>query len=350
MTVRLVALSFATALSVAPFFTVTAQEPATRDESATPPVTLELPSEPVDIGEPVSIDVHFGLSPGSSVLNISVAGNAFIELVGRGNLSTPGVAEQHWRVEAVVFRAGRFDADGLVVRLIDANGESQSLRSGPFSITTLATIDSASPPEREPTAEPLAVITKDNRPLWALAALALVALGWLVRRTFTERPSELISEPPPPPRPAWEVALERLQALEGSEYFKRGEAIEFHMELSEILREFIGRHYGFPAVESTTREIAAVLDRDRVGSRQARELLRILADTDMVKFARQSLPEDESMSMLIRGRAVVLDLTARERQAEQAGAAGTGPGSDGNVEHDATRSFDSGDDRQEEAP
>lgn len=346
MTVRLVALSLATALSVAPFSAVLAQEPPVRDEPAAPSVSLEMPSDPVDIGEPVSIDVRFELPAGSSVVNISVAGNAFIELVTRENLSTPDVAQQHWTLDAAVYRPGRFEAEGLVVRLIDAAGESQSLRSGPFVITTLATIDVTSPPEREATAEPLPVITQDNRPLWALAALALVALGWFFRRTFSDKQSEQSLEPPPPPRPAWEVALERLEALENSEFFERGEAIEFHMELSEILREFIGRHYGFPAVESTTREIAAVLDRDRLGTRQARELLRILEDTDMVKFARQSLPEDESMSMLIRGRAVVLDLSARERLAEKPPASNADDG----AEHVVAWAPDAGAERPEDAP
>jgi hypothetical protein len=304
--------------------------PASSDAQESPPAAevtsaavVDFDATAVEIGEPVTLDVRFELPPGSDVVGISVSGNPFIEILGRENQSTAGVAAQHWTVQATVYRAGRYDADALVVRLIDAEGNPTTIRSNPFSITTQATFDPTAPPERTATAEPLPVITRDNRPIWVLAALILVGLGWLIERAFRTRTAEdAIAAIVAPPRPAWEVALERLQALEESDFFERGVAIDFHMELSEVLREFIGRHYRFPAVESTTREIAAVLDRDRLGTRQGRELLRILEDTDMVKFARQSLPEDESMSMLIRGRAVVLDLSAKERLAAQSSASG----------------------------
>jgi hypothetical protein len=280
-------------------------------------VTVEMPTEPVALGEPVSVEARFELPAGSEVIGFGVAGNAFVEVLEQTPHTDAGLATQHWTVRLAVFRPGLYAADALVVRLLDSAGAAVELRSGPFRIETLATVDPLNPGDPAPSAFPEPVVTRDDRPIWVGATLLVFLIGWLSRTLFARRPAATEVSAPPPPRPAWEVALERLERLETSDHYGRGSAMEYHAELSEILREFVGRHFDFPAVESTTPEIRHALAVHAHGQqvRQTREILRILEDTDMVKFARQALPEDDAAAMLMRARAVVLDLSSRETAA-----------------------------------
>lgn len=282
------------------------------------PVQIEMASTPVQIGEPVRVDVRFELPAGSEVIGFGVAGNPYLEVLQQAAQSDAGLASQHWTLSLAVFRPGVYLADALVVRLLDSTGAAAELRSGPLQVEALQTVDPLNPGDPAPSAFPEPVVTRDDRPLWVGAALLVFLIGWLSRTWFVRRPQLVELPPPPPPRPAWEVALERLDRLESSDHYGRGSAMEYHAELSEILREFVGRHFDFPAVESTTPEIRRALSLAAYShhQRQTREIVRILEDTDMVKFARQALPEDDAAAMLMRARAVVLDLSARETAAQ----------------------------------
>ena len=62
-------------------------------------------------------------------------------------------------------------------------------------------------------------------------------------------------KPPPPPRPPEEVALEKLGAVKTSGMLERGEIKEFHISVSEAIREYLGGRYGFDSLELTTEEL-----------------------------------------------------------------------------------------------
>ncbi|MBW2261648.1 MAG: hypothetical protein JRG91_06705 [Deltaproteobacteria bacterium] len=101
---------------------------------------------------------------------------------------------------------------------------------------------------------------------------------------------------PPPPRPPDEVALEKLEALREGGMPEKGLKKAWYIELSEIMREYVGGRYGFDGLESTTEEIIVVMrGRKTAGLTQA-ELFRFLNECDMVKFAKFSpgTGEDET--------------------------------------------------------
>jgi len=102
----------------------------------------------------------------------------------------------------------------------------------------------------------------------------------------------------PPPRPPEDVALEKLQALRARGWPEARAKKGWYIELSEIIREYVGGRYGFDGLESTTEEIIRVMrGRKTAGLTQA-ELFRFLNDCDMVKFARYVPPESEDETAL----------------------------------------------------
>ncbi len=130
--------------------------------------------------------------------------------------------------------------------------------------------------------------------LYSLAGLALIlalVLHWWYRKK--KQQGGLFHKPAPPPRPAHEIALEKLDELENSGMLAAGALKDYFSELSEILREYLEGRFFIPALESTTFEINTVLAQpdfaalDRVG------LEKILTLSDLVKFAKL-LPAEEA--------------------------------------------------------
>lgn len=141
--------------------------------------------------------------------------------------------------------------------------------------------------------------------VWGLAA-ALIALAiglWLWRRRRT-RTQEGVSVPAGPPRPAWETALEKLEAARGS-YRSSGDVKTFHTDLSVILREYLSGQDGLDAMEKTTTEIYSDMRRKGMDRKRCEEVRGLLSDCDLVKFAKFSPAEKQLEEIFARARALV---------------------------------------------
>ena len=104
--------------------------------------------------------------------------------------------------------------------------------------------------------------------------------------------------PEAPERPADELALEALRALESERLWQRGKIKEYHSQLTDILRLYIERRIGVAALELTSDEILSSPPM-RLLTKEAREALKeILMRADLVKFAKyQPLPEEHETSL-----------------------------------------------------
>jgi hypothetical protein len=137
-------------------------------------------------------------------------------------------------------------------------------------------------------------------PLGALIAL-LVGL-WLRR----ERPAP----PAPPPRPAWELALEALARVRSKRLIEQGLTGELFDEVSLAVRDYLGRRFGFDGLESTTRELLEHLVRlgPAAPPRECMEDIELLLRrADLVKFANLTPEAAECELALERGERIVRD-------------------------------------------
>jgi hypothetical protein len=110
----------------------------------------------------------------------------------------------------------------------------------------------------------------------ALLAGLLAAVGWLVlrRRRYSVAPAAS-------PR---EAALARLAEIEEERLLERGEAVEYHVRVSRVLREYLAR-VGMGGEELTTTETMAAARGAAMAEAEAAELERLLRQGDTVKFA-----------------------------------------------------------------
>ncbi len=119
-----------------------------------------------------------------------------------------------------------------------------------------------------------------------LLVLLVILVRYLVMNWAKWHPMAALA--PPPPRPPDEVALEKLDALREAGMPEEGSKKAWYIELSEIMREYVGGRYGFDGLESTTEEIIIEMRGKKTAGLTQAELFRFLNDCDLVKFAKYS--------------------------------------------------------------
>jgi hypothetical protein len=189
------------------------------------------------------------------------------------------------------------DVPALPVRVTDDPALLQGPDGGPADGLAL-----------EPNAGALAYEVPDNRPYIALALLAGAGLLALLVSFLARRRARMPvpPPPPPPPRPAHEVALERLAALLASGLLQRGDTAAFVERLmDEVLRDYISARFSLPAGSRTTRELVQELLGVSVPGLDVKLVESLLADADLVKFAKATIAAEQAHAMATRVRALI---------------------------------------------
>ena len=114
------------------------------------------------------------------------------------------------------------------------------------------------------------------------------------------------------------MALEKLDALREDGMPDGGAKKGWYIELSEIMREYVGGRYGFDGLESTTEEIIVEMrGRKTAGLTQA-ELFRFLNECDLVKFAKYS-PSEADDELAIDEAYRIVEVTTPEKPTARPG-------------------------------
>jgi hypothetical protein len=255
------------------------------------------------------------------------AGADFGEFEVHGRSRETAAADGDWveetlEVRLIAFETGTFAIPAQELTVVDDEGRIARVVADGAQLEIRSLTANEPEPELKPDTGPgERLFEEDYTLLWILGAVAaalLVALLTLLARWLLARRRPRQGPPPPPPRPPEEVALEKLEALGRSTLLAEGLHKEFHVLLSEALREYLGGRYGFYALESSTEEILAELARDRL-PREAvlfRRIRGLLTETDLVKFAKVVPAPEESRDLLEQTMAVVHATTPRPAPVE----------------------------------
>ena len=84
-----------------------------------------------------------------------------------------------------------------------------------------------------------------------------------------------------------QIAINRLNELNGKKLWQQGEVKLYYIELTEVLRDYLEQRYRIQAHEQTTEEIFAALKTKGLSKESSEILLQILTLADLVKFAKQ---------------------------------------------------------------
>ena len=97
---------------------------------------------------------------------------------------------------------------------------------------------------------------------------------------------------PAPPVPAHIVAIEALEKLHNEKLWQNDKHKQYYSGLSDILRTYLAGRFEVGAMEMTTDEIADGLRSIELEQKPKMDLLAVLRDADLVKFAKAT-PEAE---------------------------------------------------------
>ena len=167
---------------------------------------------------------------------------------------------------------------------------------------------------------------------WILLGLLIAGLavgGWYGWQWYQKnrKPEEEEIEPELL-RPADEVALEKLDAIKEAKIWKDGKVKEYQTELTDVVREYIGRRFDVHSTEKTSdetlRELKPILTNvqgDNVqctkedGKALYEKLRKMLQLADLVKFAKWHTTPDENEQALttayefVHSTTIIDDLT-----------------------------------------
>jgi len=228
----------------------------------------------------------------------------------------------------VAFAAGDYPIPAQKLTVVDERGNIAEVMSKPFDVKVKSLIANAPEPQLKEDKGPGEVVMEDDFTLLYIAItlggiLLVVLLTLLIRRLWALRKPRPAA-PPPPPRPAEDIAREKLQALRLSSYLEEGMHKTYHLKLSEAVREYLGNRYGFDSLERSTTELVEEIKARPLPRALFDELVRLLEDTDLVKFAKFEPTVGESRALLDEAFRIV-DVTTQEALQRAAAAVPTSP-------------------------
>jgi hypothetical protein len=136
---------------------------------------------------------------------------------------------------------------------------------------------------------------------WILLALAVIGLfvgayyGVLWYRKHFFKEEEVIE--PELLRPADEVALEKLDEIKAQKIWKDGKVKEYQTELTDVVREYIGRRFDVQSTEKTSDETLRAM-KPLIDKELFAKLSKMLQLADLVKFAKWHTTPDENEQAL----------------------------------------------------
>ncbi len=131
-----------------------------------------------------------------------------------------------------------------------------------------------------------------------LTALFLICvIGYLVQRYRRHR-SEVPVKPAEPELPPYETAIRELDSIKDQKLWQQGLNKEYYTQVTDTLRRYISRRYGVNAMEKTSEEILAIIERETDERTVYDTLKQVLRLSDYVKFAKlHPLPDENDESM-----------------------------------------------------
>ena len=264
----------------------------------------------VTVGDLITMTVSVEHPPGTRVVwpdSITLAPFEVLGARARPAQIAADVTVSSGELTLAAFELGELEIPSFEVTVAGPGDEVEILETDRYGVEvqTVGADDSGDIRDiRGPLGIPVGAITIA---LGGLLALLAAGLAYAAYRRWRAKDGEETGLRGPPPRPAHEIAMEALAALEASPLLERRQVKEYHIEVSEILRTYVERRFGVEALEMTTIEVLAGLDHARVDVTVRDGLRRFLDQCDMVKFAKVRPELMVSRDVLTLGRQLVED-------------------------------------------
>jgi hypothetical protein len=150
-------------------------------------------------------------------------------------------------------------------------------------------------------------------PIWIiLGVLAVAGLGYAGWRLYHRyRRIKLYGAPVPDP---WDEALAALDKVPAEDWLASGHVKRYYYTVSEVLKRYLTRRFGFPALDQTTTEILRAMKAAKTPEREG--FGEFFQRADMVKYAKFVPPVAEAAAVVQTARELVRATTPRPEPSE----------------------------------
>lgn len=134
---------------------------------------------------------------------------------------------------------------------------------------------------------------------WILLTALILAAGAIYFFMFYKKDRKPIFFKVKPQLPAHVIALAKLETIRKEKIWSHGKIKEFHVQVTDVVREYIENRFGIFAIEMTTSEIIISFNNSSViNESELLKLKQILELADAVKFAKyQALQNENDLSL-----------------------------------------------------
>jgi hypothetical protein len=193
--------------------------------------------------------------------------------------------------EIEMWEVGKATIPEIEYAVATPDGKTETRHAGPVNLEAVSVrTDPATADKPKDIKPPVDVTLIWGDYAWAaLAVLALVVAVYFLYRKWKRRPRKEMAAtltPAPPPRPPYDVAMEKLAEMGRENLFGNGRGREFFFRLSDVVREYAEGRYGLLALERTTAELEREFGPHYADEPSRNDFLSLLRACDMVKFAK----------------------------------------------------------------
>lgn len=275
--------------------------------------------KPLKVGDPFTLTLDIAHPTGAKIIEPQSTSKWWSIASSKTQGAEQGKKTQ-LTLTLVAWRSGSRDIGPLIVDVMDSSGQRAQLKTTPFAIKALSTLPMDKKAEDFKGARrPVAIFIEDLRPLWVgLGVFSVVMAAFFVFFLMRRRLDGM--EPEAPPQLPHVIALERLSQLAASDLIERQDFKRFYTQMSEVVRDFLGKQFDFPGTELTTTEMEDVLNQEAwPQSLSVNDISAWLSESDYVKFT-ESRPTSAQAEASLRQAFTIVELTRHHQEilAEQA--------------------------------
>ena len=326
-TARLLALVLSASLALAVYGTASAQAPPDVDAS----LTAEIDDAALlTVGDPITLTLTVTHPPDYRVTfprlphswgAFEVRDQSAVE-----NVANPdGTRATRQSVEAVLFETGEFTFPDVSLTVRDTAGKVHDVTVPGTSVTVVSvrTPGDEDPRDIRPPAEvdqpPFAEFTRTVYERgWiiagaVLALLLVVAVFLLMRGRGSAAPVDT--------RSPHQIALEELHRIEALDLPSQSRFKEHYTLVTDCIRRYLEGAFNTRALDRTTDELRASLDSSAMAPDHADVTMRLLEESDLVKFTGLPPGVDDAKASTVRALSlVVMTAPSEPAAAERSGA------------------------------
>jgi hypothetical protein len=300
----------------------TADQPIPLTEDRSVRVTLVPSAEELRVGDPVQLTLEVITPAGYQVIipklepdwgpfEVRNQSPTAVEAADDGSQTTKQV------IEVTVYNLGSFETPTLQLTVRDAAGQILQETTPSVSLNVIPTLaeDDSDLRDIKPQASLQVPLLWPWLAAGLVAAVAMVLVGWWAYRRSQGKPFGLRRAPDN--RPPWQVAYDELERIEGLRLVEQGSFKQHYTLVTDCLRTYLEKLLDTQVYDRTTLQLRAVLKRSELEPDHARQVLDLLSESDLVKFAKLT-PDDEVARQLVARVRMLVDDTRPTPELEQA--------------------------------